>query len=816
MIADEQLRGLWRDARHGTRRWLATPLLTVMMVCSLAIGIGANLAAFALVNAIFFRPLPVRDPGTLLKVGLQGADAMFSVSFWRLLETQREMFHGSAASAVDRLNVRWRGQAKLVEGLFVSRDFFQVIGVPLFIGNSLDSADDASAVLSYAFWQAAFEGDPRAIGETISVGKSVLTIVGVARPEFFGTEIGRRVDLYVPLAAERNIAGNESRLENLELNWLSIFARQKDSQSSDESEMALRSLERGLPDAARGLPSQIAGFAPHLALLPASEGRSLIRTQFGKPLWIIFGAVFVVLLIACANIATVFLARIADRETEIALRRTLGSSRWAVVRGLLIESMLLTAVGSVLGIALAMWLTNLVLPSFVTPLDRGLQPYLAIQLDVRLVAGAVLLLVVSTLACSLLPALRVLGRVSAEVSSSGRATALQRESFSGRMLMLLGAQIALSLVLVSASGLFVRSFFEIIAQPTAIDKHGVVLASIEGEMWQKAPVATLQHVDDLLGRLTTQPSVDAVSISVLTPLSGIIMLSRVQVPGFRSIDPRSVNASVNRVTPGFFDVFGTRLLAGRGFSQRDGMGAPRVGIVNEAFANLYMAGDSPIGKMIKLNEEGVEIIGVVETGKYMNLHEPTMRFVYLPLAQWVGPKPVPLRIGVRTANPEAAKAELISTIRRFDPELGLEFRNLKDEVDSSANRERLMARLSACLASLALVIAGTGLYGTFSYLVHRRRAELALRIALGADGAAIRRLIGRDAVVVLGLGSVVGFAGVMASGRFVAAILFGVTPADPLVLSVSWICLAFVAGVATLLPTVRASRVDPMIALRSE
>jgi predicted permease len=382
--------------------------------------------------------------------------------------------------------------------------------------------------------------------------------------------------------------------------------------------------------------------------------------------------------------------------------------------------------------------------------------------------------------------------------------------------MMLGTQVAISFALVSVSGLLMRSFFEITAQPMAINQRGVLLASIEGPIWQDAPVRTLQRADELLGRVRSLPGVEASSISVLTPLSGIIMLTRVEVPSFRSTDPRSVNASVNRVTSGFFDVFGTRLLGGRQFDDGDGPGAPLVAIVNEAFSSLYFPGESALGNFVKLNEREVQIVGIVETGKYMNLREPTMRFVYVPLGQWIGARPLPLRIGVRTANSELAKAELTTMIREFDPSLGLEFRNLKDEVDASANRERLLARLSGCLAALALAIAAIGLYGAFSYFARQRRQEFALRIALGADGSSIIRIVGRDAIFIVGVGSVAGLVLVGLSSRFLGSLLFGVQSADPLVLSSSWLCLVAVVVIATLVPALRATRIDPMIALKAE
>ncbi|MDO8794551.1 MAG: ABC transporter permease [Vicinamibacterales bacterium] len=815
-IAFNPLAEFWNDTRYGVRRWLATPLITSIVLTSMTIGIGANLAAFALVDAIYFRDLPISEPERVVKFGRQGSDALFSNDFWRLMEDPPKVFEGTAASAQDRLRVRWAGQARLVESLFVSRDFFRVLAPSIFLGRPLNSTDDVSVVLSYAFWQTGFAGRREAVGETIHVGEAALTIVGITGPEFFGTEVGRRIDLYVPLIAEPDVTGSNSRVNNADVNWLSVFGRRLPSVSLGVSRAALHqwweSIAAGDP-VKRKAPSTAGQL---LDLLPINAAQSLLKIQFGRPLWLLLGAVILVLLIVCANVATVVMSRTADRETEMQIRRALGASRWSIVRGLLVETLVLCVVGAVAGVGLALWLCGLVLPSLVTPLDRGVQPYLEIRLDWQLVAVAMALVVVSMVACSLVPAIRILREGSTPMPSSAFRTALRRPAFSRAMLMMLGAQVAISFALVSISALLVRSFFEITAQPIAVNQRGVLLASIEGAIWQDTPARTLQRADALLDRVKSVPGVERSSISVLTPLSGVIMLTRVEVPGFCSIDPRSVNASVNRVTSDFFEVFGTRLLSGRRFDERDGQGSPLVAIVNDAFSSLYFSGETPLGRIIKLNDREVQIVGVVETGKYMNLREPTMRFVYVPFAQWIGPRPLPLRIGIRSSNTELARAEMTKMIREFDPALGLEFRNLKDEIDASANRERLLARLSGCLAFLALAVAAIGLYGAFSYFARRRRQEFALRIALGADGWSIRRLVARDAVLVVGVGSVAGLVVVVVSGRFVGSLLFGVQATDPFVLASSWVCLVAVAVIATLVPAVRATRIDPMIALKTD
>lgn len=805
---------VWHDARLAIRRWCTTPLLTILILASLTFGIGANLAAVAFLDAIYLRELPISDPGDVVKLGIQGRDGLFSTTFFRSIESSPPMFEAVAASAQNRLNVRWAGQAKLVDAMFVSRNFFQVVRPKMFAGRPLEGSDDSSVVLSYALWKTAFGEHNEAIGQTLNVGRATMTVVGITAPEFFGTEIGRRIDLYVPLAAEPSVTATESRLETIDLNWLNVFARKAATQTYGAATAALRLWwANAKSDVAA---TNVDSVERTLDVLPISESQSRLKVQFGKPLAILVAAVFVVFLIVCANVATVVMARSADREHEMQVRRALGASTSSIVRALLTESLVLCIVGSITGLALALWLSGLIMPSLVTPLDRGIQPYLQIELNWNVVVGALLLVGVSTIACGLAPVMRTLSRKSLAMNSSGFRTAMHRPAFGRAMLCMLSVQIAFSLALVSLSALLVRSFFALTAQPTAVDARGVVLASIEGPIWQDTPNRTFRHVDDLLARISNLPAIEASSISILTPLSGVIMLTRVEVPGFDSADQRNINASVNRVTPGFFDVFGTKVLFGRRFDNRDSDGGPLVGVVNEAFSDLYFSGQQPLGRTVKLNGREVEIVGVVENGKYMNLREPRMRFVYVPLAQWIGTRPMPLRIGVKSANPETTKSMMAQTVREFDPALGLEFRNLRDEIDASSNRERLLARFSGYLALLALAIASLGLYGAFTYFAHRRRQELALRIALGANTSAIKIMMMRSALMVVGLGSVLGLIGVAVCGRYVSSILFGVQPYDPLILAESWLCLAAVCVVATLVPAVRASRLDPIVVLKTE
>lgn len=809
-----------RDVRHAMRQWRRTPLVTAMVLLSLTLGIGTSAALFAVVEALYLRDLPVREPGRVVKLVVETRDSVFSTSVWEYLRDTQSVFEGVAATASDRLNLSDGGESRYAQALFVSGSFFDVMGVSARLGRPLGSRDDIQgaatvAVIGHGLWQRAFAGRPDAIGRTLVLEGHPVEIVGVTPPGFFGVEVGRQVDVILPIAAHLTIRGPASPAANRGAAWLHVFGRLRGGQAPGQASAALRAWQPVLRHAT--LPEGVAP-AGHLRdpldVAPAGRGISIVRGQFGRPLVMLLGAVGIVLVIACANLAALVLARFTDRQAEMRIRRALGATRTRLVRGLLAETLLLSAAGAALGVGLALWVTRLVVASLVVPIDRGIEPHLAIGLDWRLVASGAALALLSGLLAGLPPAIRAAsGSASSSVAlvthggTQGRAHA--------RMLqMLVAGQVALSVVLIAMSALLVRSFVQLTGQPTALDHDRVLLAALGGNVFERTPAATLARVEALTTRLGTVPGVEAVSVSTLTPLSGYIMLSRIEVPGFVSADIRDVNASVNRVTPSFFTVFGTPLLAGRPFDDRDHAEAPRVAIVNTAFAERYLHGANAVGRVIKLNGRETEIVGLVETGKYMTLREPRMRFVFVPLAQALGPRPQPLRLGIRGPNPAQLRGPILHALRTFDASLTVEFRTLEDEIATSVNRERLLAWVGTLFAVLALLIAVIGVYGTFSYLVARRRVEFGVRMAVGADRPAILRLVLRHAAGTVTAGCLLGLVGTVPVTRLLEAVLFGVSPSDPAVLGLAAGVMIATGGIASYLPARRAARSDPMCALR--
>lgn len=812
-----------RDIRDGLGRWRRTPLVTSVAVVSLALGIGVNLAMFALAIAIHATPLPVPSPERLARVVVERGDYSLQNVVWDHFRREQPDFARVAGAAPARVNLAREGESRFVQALYVSGEFFDTIGVPLARGRGISEADDRAgaapvAVVSHAFWQRHLGGRQDVLGSTVDVERTRVAIVGVTAPPFFGIEVGHRTDIYLPAAVEPTLAGENSRAANPASHWLVAFARLQDGQTTAQAAAALRAWQPALRAAT--VPPDVP-VRQHLTetfdVVSAATGMSQLRRDFGQPVLLLLGAVGLVLLVACANVAAMLLARFTDRQRELGVRLALGATRWRIVRALVVETLLLTGAGAALGAGLALWLARAAIPALATPLDRGVAPYLAVTLDTRLLLIAIGLSLVTGLVAGLLPALRAARTTSGEaLTSSGRGPL--GSPTSARVLRgLVVVQIAVALMLVSAAGLLGRSFAELTRQPTAVDGDRVLLASLDGPLWDANPTATLARIDRLIERLESIPGVEAASASTLTPLSGFIMLMPVSAPFFAADDPRDANVATNRVSPRFFQTFGTPLVAGRGFDERDGPDAPRVAIVNTAFAEHYLPDvDDVVGRVIEVRGQPTEIVGVVATGRYMRLRDPRRQFLYLPLTQWVDARPQPVRFAVRTAVPDALRGAVVRAVRDFDAGFTVEFRTLADEIATGAGRDRLLAWLGTLFAALALLMAGLGLYGTFAYLVTRRRAEIGVRMALGAGRRDVLRLVLRDALGVTAAGLAVGLAGTLVAGRYLEAVLYDVAPRDPGTLTVAVLTVVGAAALASTLPARGAATVDPAESLRAE
>jgi putative ABC transport system permease protein len=808
--------GALSDLRHALRLWWRAPILASLTIVMLALATGAGLAVVATVDALYVRTLPVQHADRLVRLVRADGDTMVNSAVWEVLRDDQPILERVAAFASRRVRIGHEGTADRVDALLVSGSFFEALGVGVGQGRAIGPGDDTVgaapvAVITEGMRQALFGDRAVVAGLTLDVEGQTVEIVGVTAGGFSGVEVGRHSQIILPISLQPSLQREPDAASPHGPAWLQVLGRLAPGQTPAQAGAALRAWQPALREATAPADAGRRHLDVPLDFVAAATGVSPLRRQFGPALAVLAWAVAAVLLVACANLAAALLARFADRQQELRVRLALGATRTRILRSLLIEALLLTAAGSAGGVLLALWLVPQLLPLLSTPLDRGAVPYLPLTASGRLVLIAAGTSLLTGLASGILPAMR-----ASRGSGGGLAMGRQISSAGWRrhMLVLVSVQVALTFTLVSGAAVLVRSFVALTTQHTAVDRDRALLAAIEGEVFDANPDVTTARLEAILVRARSVPGVQAASLSTLTPLSGLIMLSPVEVRGFSASDGRDVNAAVNRVTPDFFEVFGTRIVAGRSFRETDDRLAPGVAIVNTDFVRRYLPETEPLGQVVRLGTRDLEIVGVVESGKYRILQEAPLRFVYVPLQQWL--RQQPLRLAVRTDTPRQLGPALIRTFRDFEPPLALELRTLEDEVASSANRERLLAWTGTLVSGLAVLVAALGLYATLTYFVGRRRQEFGVRMALGADRRAIVALVGVDTIFVLVAGGAAGIAASRLTGRTLEHVLFGVEPADWVATGLAVGLLAVVAAAASVLPARRAAGVDPNECLRAE
>ncbi len=805
---------LLRELRFTTRRWRRAPVTFLVALSSFTVGIAACIATLTVFDAILLRPLPFRDAANLVKVVSQKRDAVFSLAVWEQFRDHQAILDSVAAIAPERLELATNGESRPVEGLFVSGNLLKVLGVETVIGRGLTPHDDrlGSApvcMIGYAFWQREYGGRAHVLGQSLVIDDRAFEIVGVTTPEFFGVEVGRHSDILLPVASTP--ARVSSQRVPSTTPWLHIIGRMRAGETAATTAAGLRAWQPALRAAAGdGVSTNL---REPLTVTRFDRGLSTLRSEFGRPaLTMLVAAASALFLIACGNVVALKIAALLDEQPEFAIRRAIGASRPQLFLAGLIDVLVLALLGLAAGTLLAMWAIQITIPLLTTPLDRGLTPYLSIPADGRLVSLVAFLFVASAAAMACLSGTVVI-RIQERVNRG--LVALRANTVSGRLVMVvLVLQVGFAAALLATAGLLIRSFIELTGQPTAINDEKVVLASLGRLRFASEPAETYARIEAILDDVRSTSGVQAVSASTLTPLSGIIMLHRLEVPGVPTPDLRDLNTSVNRVTPEFFTVFGTQILVGRGFTPQDDPSGHRVAVVNTAFADYYLQGANPVGRLIKLNDEQVEVVGVVATGKYMTLREPTMRFVYVPLAQWISSRPQPVRIAARGGEDAPVRAAILETVRRHDVRMTVEFRTLRDEISVGSNRERLLAVAATSFGTLALFVTAAGLYGSFSYSVIRRTREFAVRAAVGASPQDLLQLVWTRAGVLIGSGALLGTFGLLAGGRFIRSELFGVEPHDLLSLVGTISLIVAVGAAATYLPARRASKLQPATSLR--
>ena len=826
------------DLRLAVRSLRATPVVTFVAALSLALGIGANTAIFSLVNSLILRSLPVADPNRLVLVNDAPAGSPGQTSWpyavWENIRQRSQAFDGALAWGTLRFNLAQGGEQQPVDGLYVSGEYFTTLGVPALLGRTLTAADDrrgggpdgAVAVISYAFWQRQFGGDANAVGRSIVLDRVPFTIVGVTPPDFFGSEIGRSFDVAAPLGTEPLIRGAETNLERRSSWWLTVMLRLKPGQSIDAATMALRGVQPQIRDNAvpqDWLPKLQADFLKQpFTLEPAAAGTSPLRTRYQRPLLTILVVVALVLLVACANIAILLLARATARRHELSVRLALGAPRWTLARQLLVESVVLSAAGALAGLVFASWGSRALVAQLSTQVTRVA---LNAPLDWRVLGFTATVTIATALLFGIAPAFRA-ARVAPIDALKEHGRGAGGEGGLSIASGLVVAQVALSLVLVVAAGLFVRSFGRLANVRLGFDQERVLVVSVNALSSRVDPDRRPVLFQQLAEAVAALPGVRHAAASVVTPVSNSTWNNRVNVPGAPELSDRERSALVNIVTPGWFATYGTRILAGRDVDEHDTAAAQRVALVNEAFVRRFFPGRSAIGGTIEFPPFGTTptppdtIVGVVEDAVYRRLREPVQPTLYQPLAQYSdGRFPLPTAsISVRAAggSPAALSRSIATALTNIDRDIAFSFRPLADQVNASLIQERIVALLSGFFGGLALLLAALGLYGVTAYAVSRRRAEIGIRLALGAAPGGVVRLVLTRVSLLVAIGVAVGTGFSIWASTFVATLLYGLEPRDPSTLAGAAGVLAVVGAIAGWLPAHRVSRIDPAEVLRTE
>ncbi len=821
--------GVRQDLRDAIRGLRKSAGVSVVVIGTLALGIGANTSLFSIFNSLVMRPLPVPDSGSLALL----ADGSWSYPLWEQIKARETgLFDGALAWSSQTFNVSRRGERSSVDGAYASGRFFDVLGVPAFRGRMLTPADDSTgspdgpvAVISHGFWLRQFGGTDDVVGSQLAVLPQRLsfTIVGVMPPGFTGVDVGRMADLMLPFAAEPLLDGRESVLQRAGMSWLEIMVRLKRGQSIEEATAALRSVQPQIREAVlhglRGNPAFAARFlATPLTLVTASAGASSLRRQFETPLLVLVVAVALVLLVACANIAGMLLARALARRQELSVRLALGGTRGRLARLLFVESLLLAVSGAALGLVFARWSSVLLVQQL------GSSVSLDVALDWRVLVFTAALTCLCAIAAGVAPILGVTAVAPGEaLKSAGRALAGDRR-FAVRGALVV-AQIAVSFVLVIAAGLFMRTFASLSRLPLGFAPDPLVVANLNLAASGIPPEERGSRVERLRDVAAALPGVRLASASSVRLLTGggWATNNRVGVgDGPLLPEDRANRVWRNAITPAWFETMGIALRSGRDFDDHDRPGSPPVAIVNEAFVRRYLSGRRPLGQMLRVDAEDgprYEIVGVVADAVYTTPRDGMRPTMYVPLAQrepreWSAWTDAVLTIKAVPGQRANIERRVATALARSDPTLVFTAGTLDQMLDATMTRERLVAAMSGFFGALALLLAGLGLYGTVAQAVTARRTEIGLRLALGAQPAAIVRLVCQHVGALLVAGLVVGLAGSWWTTRFVVPLLFEVAARDPVTIAGTVVVLTAVGVVAALVPARHAAQLDPATVLR--
>lgn len=751
------------DATYALRQLRRSPAFTAAAIATLALGIGANAAIYAVFDTVLLRPLPVRDPARLVRVA-RG----FTYSDFRALAGAQSVTEGMFATSDFPLHaaiLRGRGQARTVNAVIASGDYFRVLGVEAAMGRVFMGADEAQpvGVISDAFWRREFSGARDAIGQTLQINKSAVTVIGVAPPRFAGEKPGNAPDVWVPMGAGAQLMASDWR--NGPKSWLTVMARLRPGVSIADAQRAM------------GVP-----------LEPAAQGTPDLRTRLGKPVAVAMASAGLLLLIACCNLAALVAARGSARSHEIAVRMALGAGRGRILRQLLAESLVLAAIGAVFGLILAIWLARPAAALAAAPVEWNWR-VLAVTAAIAALTG-------------------VLFGIAPAVAATRPETPRATRPRIGRALI--AAQVAISLALLSGAGLLGRSLWNLRHQDFGFRADGLIVADLPWEFSPAMMARYAQWRDPALERLRAIPGVRAAALSGFGPMGGAQHTGPLVAPGRKSVPSR-----IAHVSTGYFETTEIPLAAGRAFTAADRAGTRPVCVLTESAARELFGGGNAVGRFVSQTEQydaqkAIEVVGVARDVRFASPAERFAPLIFVPLAQSPAPITAALARGGSAAGVRAA-------LQAVDPEIAVaSVQPLTAILDAQLGSERVLAMLAACFGGLALVLTAVGVYGVISYAVERRGREIGIRIALGARRGQVSRMVLRDLIIVGAIGVAVGGAGAVAASRAMRGLLFGIAAGDYSMAIAAAFVLAAVAAAAAWLPARRAGRVDPVTMLRQD
>ncbi|HEV8702064.1 MAG TPA: ABC transporter permease [Candidatus Polarisedimenticolia bacterium] len=834
--------GIVADLRYALRTLAKNRGFALVAILTLALGIGANTAIYSLTDQILLRLLPVRDPDRLVVLRLPGPQAghlwsdiddgaqSFSYPFYKGLRDQSPLLSGLAARFAIPVSVADRDRTERASGELVSGNYFDVLGVRPALGRLLTPEDDRQpganpvVVLSHGYWTRRFGASPAILNQGLVVNGRTLTVVGVARPPFSGIQLGQPADLFVPITLKAQMTPNWDGLDDINDYWLQAIGRLAPVVSREQAEASLQPIVNGLLEQqVQSLTGLTAEKRAHLLgrkllLAPGAQGRLVLQDEARGGLFLLSALVGLVLLIACANVANLLIARGVARRREIAVRLALGARRIHLMRQLLSESLLLALAGGAIGLLVAAWSIDSILLMF--PQDDGTAA-LSSHLDLRLLAFNFGVALLTGLGFGLLPALRATrpDLVSAiKDQSAGAGTGAGHVRLRKGLVV---AQISLTAVLLITAGLFTQSLRRLKQVDLGLSIDNLLAASIEPQLNGYTPERTIALVDRMSRDLAALPGVTSVSAAKIALLTDSNEGSNGTIEGLTPQENESFHPLKNWVGPGYFATLGIPLLAGREFSESDSAGSPKVAVINQTMARKFFAGRDPIGVRFAFGagngvKPDIEIVGVVRNSKHSTVRQEERPFVCMPYAQHPGLGEATFYL--RSALPATTLAPAVrEAVRRIDANLPVfDVRTLALQLDQSLYGERLLMALSISFGLLAALLASIGLYGMMAYSVARRTSEIGLRMALGASARHVRGLVLREAMTMAAIGLSIGLPAAFAAGRLARSLLFGVEPGDPLLLAAAGLLLIGVMLLASYVPARRATRIDPMAALRSE